>query len=94
MICCRESSTRQSGNGERGLKQRIQALNLFIDDIYHDQKILKDRVIPGEIIRSATSFRPSCVSLDPPLGVWCHITGTDLIRDRDGQIYYPNRLRR
>ena len=72
---------------ERGLKQRIQALNLFIDDIYHDQKILKDGVIPGEIIRSATSFRPSCVSLDPPLDVWCHITGTDLIRDRDGQIY-------
>ena len=72
---------------ERGLRQRIQALNLFIDDIYHDQKILKDGVIPEEIIRSATSFRPSCVGLNPPLGVWCHITGTDLIRDRDGQIY-------
>ena len=72
---------------ERGLKQRIHTLNLFIDDIYHDQKILKDRVISEEIIRSATSFRPSCVSLDPPLDVWCHITGTDLIRDRDGQIY-------
>ena len=72
---------------ERGLRQRIRALNLFIDDIYHDQKILKDGLIPAEIIRSATSFRPSCVGLNPPLGVWCHITGTDLIRDRDGQIY-------
>ena len=72
---------------ERGLKQRIHALNLFINDIYHDQKIIKDRVIPEEIIHSASSFRPSCIELDPPLGVWCHITGTDLIRDRDGQIY-------
>jgi len=72
---------------ERGLKQRIHALNLFIDDIYHDQKILKDKAIPAEIILSATSFRPQCVGLDVPRGIWCHITGTDLVRDRDGQHY-------
>ena len=72
---------------ERGLKQRIHALNEFIDDIYHDQKILKDRVIPEEVIRSATFFRPICIGIDPPNGVWCHITGTDLVRHGDGQIY-------
>ena len=72
---------------EAGLKQRVQALNLFIDDVYHDQKILKDGVVPAELIRSATSFRPSCVGVDPPLGVWCHISGTDLVRDGDGRYY-------
>ena len=72
---------------ERGLCQRIHALNEFIDDIYHDQKILKDCVIPREVILSAASFRPQCQGLDPPRRVWCHITGTDLVRDRDGQYY-------
>ena len=72
---------------ERGLKQRIRALNLFIDDMYHEQKIIKDGVMPAEIIRTASSFRKQCVGLNPPRGVWCHITGTDLVRDRDGQIY-------
>src|SRR5262249_35164949 len=65
---------------ERGLKQRIQALNLFIDDIYHDQKIIKDGVVPSEIVRSARCFRRECVGLNPPRGIWCHITGTDLVR--------------
>ena len=72
---------------EKGLKQRIRALNLFIDDIYHDQKIVKDGVIPAEIISTASSFRRQCVGMNPPGGVWCHVTGTDLVRDRDGQIY-------
>ncbi len=72
---------------ERGLKQRIMALNLFIDDIYHDRKIVKDGVIPAHLIESASSLRAPCVGLQPPRGLWCHITGTDLIRDRDGQIY-------
>jgi uncharacterized circularly permuted ATP-grasp superfamily protein len=72
---------------ERGLKQRIHALNAFIDDIYHDQKILKDKVIPEEVIRSATFYRPQCVGINPPKGVWCHITGTDLVRHGDGQVY-------
>ena len=72
---------------ERGLKQRVRALNCFIDDVYHEQKILKDRVIPADLVTSARSFRPSCVGLDPPRRVWCHVTGTDLVRDKDGQIY-------
>jgi uncharacterized circularly permuted ATP-grasp superfamily protein len=69
------------------LKQRIHALNEFIDDIYHDAKILKDNVIPEEVIRSATFYRPQCIGINPPGRVWCHITGTDLVRHGDGQIY-------
>ncbi|MGA2074187.1 MAG: circularly permuted type 2 ATP-grasp protein [Terriglobia bacterium] len=72
---------------ERGLKQRIHALNEFIDDIYHDQKILKDKLIPEEIIKSAAFYRPQCRGINPPGRVWCHITGTDLVRHGDGQIY-------
>jgi uncharacterized circularly permuted ATP-grasp superfamily protein len=72
---------------ERGLKQRIHALNAFINDIYHDQKILKDKIIPEEVILSATSYRTECIGINPPGGVWCHITGTDLVRHGDGQIY-------
>jgi uncharacterized circularly permuted ATP-grasp superfamily protein len=72
---------------ERGLKQRIRALNLFLDDIYHQQKIVRDGVIPAEIIRTAKCFRAPCVGMSPPRGVWCHVTGTDLVRHRDGQIY-------
>ena len=72
---------------ERGLKQRIHALNLFIDDLYHEQRILKDGVVPREIIFSAKSYREQCVGWNPPRGIWCHITGTDLVRHSDGQIY-------
>jgi uncharacterized circularly permuted ATP-grasp superfamily protein len=72
---------------EQGLKQRILALNLFLSDIYGDQNILKDGVIPAELIQSAKGFLPACMGLQPPNGVWCHITGTDLIRDRQGQWY-------
>lgn len=72
---------------EKGLKQRIQALNLFIDDIYHDQKIVKDGVVPMELIASAQGYYPVCKGLNPPRGIWCHITGTDLIRDEKGDIF-------
>ena len=72
---------------ERGLKQRIHALNTFINDIYHDQKILKDKIIPEEVIQSAVFYRPQCAGINPPGGVWCHITGSDLVRHGDGQIY-------
>ena len=72
---------------EAGLKQRIEALNLFIDDIYHDQKIVKDGVVPEFVIKSSKCFREECVGINPPQGIWCHITGTDLVRDNDGQLY-------
>ena len=72
---------------EQGLKQRIKALNLFLGDIYGEQKIVKDGKIPAEIIHSATGFLKACVGVKPVAGIWCHITGTDLVRDRDGQWY-------
>ncbi len=72
---------------ERGLKQRIHALNLFIDDVYHDQKILKDGIVPADVVLSSERYLQPCIGLDPPRGVWCHITGTDLVRDGDGQVY-------
>lgn len=72
---------------ERGLRQRIQALNMFIADIYHRQKVIKDGIVPREIIESSKGFRPECMGLNPPRGIWCHIVGTDLVRHRDGQVY-------
>ena len=72
---------------EAGLKQRVQALNLFIDDIYHEQRIVKDGVIPAELIASASGFRKECLGLKPPCGIWCHVTGTDLVRGGDGRFY-------
>jgi len=67
---------------EKGLKQRIHALNLFLSDIYSEQKILNDGVIPSEIVFSASGYLKPCME-----GIWCHITGTDLVRDRDGRWY-------
>lgn len=72
---------------ERGLKQRIIALNQFIGDIYHRQAIVRDGAIPEFVVRTCASLRQQCMGLDPPRGVWCHITGVDLVRDRNGQLY-------
>jgi uncharacterized circularly permuted ATP-grasp superfamily protein len=72
---------------DAGLHQRIRALNLFIDDLYHDQKCIKDGVIPLDLIETCVGYRKVCRGLNPPRGIWCHITGTDLVRDRDGQFY-------
>jgi len=72
---------------EAGLKQRVRALNLFIDDVYNDQKILKDKIVPADLVLSARSFRQPCVGVRPPAGVWCHITGTDLVRDGSGRYF-------
>ncbi len=72
---------------EAGLKQRALALNLFIDDIYHDQRIVEDGVFPQEILANSKNFRPQCVGVNPPLGIWAHICGSDLVRDKDGTVY-------
>jgi uncharacterized circularly permuted ATP-grasp superfamily protein len=72
---------------ERGLKQRIYALNLFIDDIYNAQRIIKDRVIPTELLVGGKCFRKECIGLQPARGIWCHISGIDIVRDREGQFY-------
>ena len=70
---------------ERGLTQRITALNLFLHDIYHNQTILRDGVIPKEIIWEASSFRPEFMHFDVSRNIYIHICGTDLIRDRGGK---------
>ena len=72
---------------ERGLKQRIEALNLFIDDIYTKQRIIKDKVIPKELIQTSACYLKQCKGLRPPKGIWIHITGTDLVRHNDGNFY-------
>jgi len=72
---------------ERGLKQRIRALNMFIDDLYNDQKVLKDKIVPKELVLSSATYLKQCVGLKPPENIWCHITGTDLIRGADSNFY-------
>jgi uncharacterized circularly permuted ATP-grasp superfamily protein len=72
---------------EAGLKQRVKALNLFIDDLYHEQKIVKDNIFPAGLLTDSKNFRPQCVGVNPPLGVWAHICGSDLVRDHDGTVY-------
>jgi uncharacterized circularly permuted ATP-grasp superfamily protein len=70
---------------ERGLIQRITALNLFLHDIYHTQNILRDGVIPKQIVWEAAHFRPEFMHFDVPRNVYIHICGTDLVRDKDGK---------
>ena len=72
---------------ECGLAQRIRALNAFIDDCYGKQKILAEGVVPRDLVLSSKGFLPACVGLTPPKGVWCHVTGTDLVRDSDGVFF-------
>lgn len=72
---------------ERGLKQRIHALNLFIDDVYNKQRILKENVIPSDLIFGCKAYRRECTGLKPPRGIWCHVTGSDIVRNSDGQFY-------
>jgi len=72
---------------EKGLKQRITALNLFIADIYGDQKVLKDKIIPKELLLSSVCYLKECIGLKPPKDIWCHITGSDLIKGDDNKFY-------
>lgn len=72
---------------ERGLKQRSFALNRFIDDLYNRQQVLRDGIVPRGLIESAATLREQCRGFTPPKGVWCHVIGTDLVRDKDGTIY-------
>lgn len=72
---------------EAGLKQRLTALNLFINDLYNEQRVIKDGVFPGEVLAGSRNFRPQCRGFTPRFGVWAHVCGTDLVRDRDGALY-------
>ena len=70
-----------------GLRQRLTALNLFIDDLYNQQRIVKDGVFPAELLAGSRNYRKQCRGISPPFGVWANICGTDLVRDRDGTVY-------
>jgi uncharacterized circularly permuted ATP-grasp superfamily protein len=72
---------------ERGLIQRLTALNRFIDDLYNDQKIVADGVFPASLLEHSINFRAECTGVHPKFGVWAHISGSDLVRDADGTIY-------
>ena len=72
---------------ERGLIQRLTALNRFIDDLYHDRRIIADGIVPEDLIATSANFLPACVGANPPYGVWANICGSDLVRDRDGTVY-------
>jgi uncharacterized circularly permuted ATP-grasp superfamily protein len=72
---------------ERGLVQRITALNLFCQDVYHGQRILRERVIPPELIYGAKMFRREMFGVRVPRDIYVHVCGTDLIRDQDGKYY-------
>ena len=71
----------------RGLKQRVRALNAFIDDVYHGRRALRDGVVPAHYVLESREYRRRCAGIDPPHGVWAHVCGTDLVRDKDGVLY-------
>ncbi|HEY5680093.1 MAG TPA: circularly permuted type 2 ATP-grasp protein [Pseudomonadales bacterium] len=70
-----------------GLTQRVKALNCFIDDVYHDQRVFADGVLPREYIEKSREFRGECVGIEPPHRIWSHVCGSDLVRDSDGRVY-------
>ena len=72
---------------EQGMIQRNRALNLFLEDIYGEQKILKDKVVPHEMIASSPHFCKEMVGFKPVGGVYCHISGNDIIKHNDDQFY-------
>ncbi len=71
----------------RGLAQRVNALNRFLHDIYHDQEILGAGVIPYEQIQNNAQFRPEMIGVDVPGGVYAHVAGVDIVRNGDGTYY-------
>ena len=70
---------------ERGLIQRVNALNLFIADVYHGQRILRDGKVPAELVFGARHFRREMIGVDPPGGVYAHVAGVDIVRDEHGE---------
>ena len=81
-------------NVEAGLKQRLRALNLFLLDIYGPQRIIKERVIPEEIVLGSPGYQPEMAGFRPPLDVYAHIAGCDLVRDNQrGLVVLEDNLR-
>lgn len=72
---------------EAGLRQRLHALNLFLNDIYNEKKILRDKVVPEELIRTGDGYRSVCEGWRPSHGIWIHVSGIDLVRNTNGEYY-------
>jgi uncharacterized circularly permuted ATP-grasp superfamily protein len=72
---------------ERGVIQRNIAINLFLHDLYHDKKILKDKIVPAELVFSSVNYNREMIGINPPGGIYTHISGTDLIKHKDGDYY-------
>lgn len=72
---------------EKGLIQRVTALNLFLKDIYGEKKIISDRVVPEEFVFSSSGYLPECEGTIPPKGIYSHISGIDLVQGKDGEWY-------
>ncbi|MEW9796906.1 circularly permuted type 2 ATP-grasp protein [Alteromonas sp. CYL-A6] len=72
---------------ELGLIQRVRALNMFIDDVYNDQRAIKDGIVPASLLENSKNFLPQCRGISPRHGIWAHICGSDLVRDQHGTIY-------
>lgn len=72
---------------EKGLVQRLTALNAFITDIYNERRIIKDKLVSEEILATSRDYRSFCEGVKPKHGVWAHISGSDLIRGTDGTVY-------
>jgi len=86
-IIPRTISAKQWKKTAKGLKQRLKALNMFIGDLYGDQQIIKDGIVPEHLITQSANFRPECIGMKPAHGVWAHICGTDLVRDANDEFY-------
>jgi len=72
---------------EKGIQQRLKALNLFLKDIYNDQQILKDKIVPAELIASCPYYTREVFGIKVPYDIYVHISGIDLIRGEDGKFY-------
>lgn len=72
---------------ERGLRQRVNALNLFLKDIYHDKMIIRDKVVPEEFIYASSGYLAQCEGVMPPKGIYSHISGIDLVQGKDKDWY-------
>lgn len=72
---------------ELGLKQRLKALNMFLNDVYNEQAILKDGIVPAELVHNSPHYISMAANIRPPFDTWAHICGSDLVRDHTGQLF-------
>ena len=88
MVCARHvaQAAAEWSRLEAGLLQRIHALNLFLHDVYHEQRILKEGVVPAELVLGSKGFRKEMIGFKPPGGQYVHVCGTDLVRDAQGRL--------